>query len=178
VGQNVYILEDTVMRMLITGPSGSGKTFLSEAWRTRAVNAFDADTIPDLCGWFDSAGRRVAFPDAADGSFLSTHKFLWDRQCLAGFLEQHVDVIVFGVAQNAFDMVELFQKVYFLLVPEGTLLQRLRDPTRRNPMGRTDYHREYAISWARRNEARARELGIPFLDGTLGPEEQYAEVFT
>jgi hypothetical protein len=131
----------------------------------------DADKVSGLAGWFDTQGVKVQPPSEPDKEFLDTHRFLWNREALAAFLEANPAIYLCGISRNALDMCDLFDKVYFLKVPPEVLIQRLQHPNRDNPMGRTAYQLEYSLSWAEVNEAKARDLGIEMLDGTLPVEE-------
>lgn len=151
---------------LITGPSGSGKTYLSDALKRQGIDAWDADAVSGLTGWFDGAGNRVAFPPDAGKFFLDNHAFLWNRLALADFLGMHRVVYLFGISRNALDMMDLFHKAYFLKTPPEVLAERLRSADRANPMGRTAYQVEYSLTWARINEEKAKKLGISMIDAT------------
>ena len=174
---NTLELGDPQMRYtLITGPSGSGKTFLANALKCRGIDTYDADTVRGLTGWFDGAGNRVKFPPGADRFFLDNHAFLWNRQALIDFLASHKVVYLFGISRNALEMTDLFHDIYFLKVPPAVLAERLRAPDRINPMGSTDYQIEYSMMWARRNEEKARKLGIQMIDGTQSAEQILSEI--
>ena len=161
---------------LVMGPSGSGKTYLSMALGSRGINAHDADTIDGLSGWRDKGGTRVRYPPNADKWFLDNHAFSWDRKVLIHFLSRHDTVYLFGISRNVFEMLDLFDNVFFLKVPPDLQVERLRDPSRTNPMGRTDCQVEYALYWARRNEKIARKLRIPMLDATGSPEQTFSQI--
>ncbi|MDB5260487.1 MAG: hypothetical protein JWN37_718 [Candidatus Nomurabacteria bacterium] len=166
------------MKILILGPSGSGKTYTSFYLRRKNINAFDADTIPGLAGYFDSKGNEVEFPIGAGKEFLDTHEFLWSREFLKVFLKKNNDVYLFGMAGNAFDMVDLFDKVFFLNAEQEVLAERLRHESRENPMGKTDYQLQNALNWATEIEEEARGLGIKMIDANLPPEEIFKIIST
>lgn len=157
-------------RILIIGPSGAGKTYVSEVLKKQGINAVDADTIVGLSGWYDSQGKEVDFPRNAGSEFLNTHQFLWDREVLADFLKDKEEVYLFGLAGNVFDMLNLFDKVYFLKVKPELIEDRLMHETRINPMGNTKYQREAVLAYAREIEKKASELGIKMIDADQTPE--------
>jgi adenylate kinase family enzyme len=164
------------MHILVMGSSGSGKTYLSTALKKRGVNATDADTVEGLGAWTSLTGRTVSFPLDANRSFLKNHAYLWDRQVLVKFLDRQQQVYLFGTSSNVFDMLDLFDKVFFLTVPPDLLVERLRDPSRDNPLGRTDYQVEYSLVRAQKHEEIARKLQIAMLDGTESPEQTFAKI--
>ena len=163
--------------ILVTGPPGSGKTYVSAALRKLGINAPDADTIDELCGWFDkSSGKRVQYPKDADKAFLDNHAFRWERTVLHNFLGHQKRVYLFGSSSNIFVMFVMFHRVFFLRAPPELLTQRLRSKERANPMGRTDYQLKYCLCGARMHEELAYKLNIPMLDATESPERMFSRI--
>lgn len=157
------------MKVLIFGPSGSGKTYVSQKLKTLGVNAIDADTVEGLSSWFDGAGNKVTYQIDADKTFLDNHSFLWDRKFLKNYLNKTQNVYLFGAAGNVFEMLDLFDKVYFLKIDPEIQKERLTHKSRENPMGNTDYQRENAAAWGRELELKAKDLNIPFIEALLSP---------
>jgi len=138
--------------------------------------AVDADTIEGLHGWYDSDGNKVEFPTNADKTFLDNHDFLWDKSFLQNYLNSFETIYMFGLSGNIFEMIELFDKVFFLQVPKNILTERLQHPSRANPMGNTEYQREMIVAYADILEKKATELKIPFIKGDLSTEEIFKEI--
>lgn len=159
------------MKVLVFGPSGSGKTYISSKLRKLGINAVDADLIEDLSSWYDRQGNKVKYPEDADEVFLNNHSFLWNRKFLEDYLAKVADIYLFGASGNIFDMLDLFDKVYFLKVNPDLQKERLTHQLRENPMGNTEYQRENAVRWGLELEQKAKNSGIKFIDATLGPEE-------
>ncbi len=159
------------MKVLIFGSSGSGKTYISLKLKKLGINAVDADLIKGLSSWYDGAGNKVAYKKDADEEFMNNHSFLWDRKFLEDYLSKNPDVYIFGASGNIFEMLELFDKVYFLKVDPDLQKERLLHETRENPMGNTEYQRENAVRWGQQLEQKANALGIELIDATLKPEE-------
>lgn len=162
--------------ILIIGPSGSGKTFISKTLRADGINAPDGDLIEGLSDWFDGNGNPVPYPVDADKEFLDSHEFLWDRNFLKNYLQNQDDIYLFGMSGNVFDMLDLFDKVYFLKASPELLAERLRHESRENPMGRTDYQLQNALNWAKEIEEKANQLGIQILNAEQSPEEIFREI--
>lgn len=158
------------MQILITGPSGAGKTYLAQKFKKMGFNVYDSDLIPDLDSWYYKK-KKVSAPEIIDKEFLDTHSFLWDRKVLEEFLQHHSDVIIFGMSGNAFEMRDIFDKVYFLKVPPEIINERVQHESRKNPMGKTEEQRTTVLEWGAKIEKEAEELGIEFIDGILPPEE-------
>ena len=158
------------MKVLVTGASGAGKTYVSSQLRELGYPAVDSDDIGGLSGWFDGQGNRVDYPAAAGAEFLENHRFLWNRKFLEEYLALHPDIYIFGMAGNAFEMLDLFDKVYFLKVPPKIQMERLLHPLRANPMGQTEYQSKNAVWWAQMLERDAKKLAIPMIDATKSPK--------
>lgn len=161
-------------KVLVIGPSGSGKSYFSSRLREQGVNAIDADLIEGLHGWYDGKGNPVSFPKDADKDFLDNHDFLWSRDYLSDYLDkQEKDVYIFGLSGNVFDMIDLFDDVYYLKVKPEVLEDRLTHDSRENPMGKTEYQRQVVIEYAEEMNKKTEELGLKMIDATLSPEEIY-----
>lgn len=161
------------MKILVAGPSGSGKSYISSELRKLGVNAVDADLVIGLHGWFDGQGNRVKFPKNAGPEFLDNHSFLWNRDFLKQYLEKQDEIYLFGSSGNFFEMIDIFDKLYFLKASPEILEKRLADENRENPMGKTKFQRQRAIEYAKQMEEKAKSLGFIFTDSTLTPEEIY-----
>ena len=164
------------MKVLIMGASGSGKTYVLAKLRERGINAPDADLIDSLHGWFDASGNKVSYPEDADKDFLDNHEFLWNKDYLRNYLDKKDGIYLFGMSGNVFDMLDLFDKVYFLQADPALLAERLRHESRANPMGRTDYQLENAIKWATEIEEKAKSLHIPMIDAKKSPNEIFVQI--
>ncbi len=163
--------------ILIIGPSGSGKTYISASLRKQEINAPDTDLIEGLSVWFDAGRKQITYPEDAGKEFLNNHKFLWNRNFLSKFLrEQQNDIYLFGISGNVFEVVDLFDKVYFLKTSPEILAQRLRHESRENPMGKTDYQLQNTLNWAKEIEERAEKLGIEMIDANQNPEQIFSQI--
>lgn len=161
------------MKILIFGPSGSGKTYVSAKLREMGVNAADADLIEGLSSWYNGQRNKVKYPEDADQEFLDNHEFLWDKDFLRDYLDKNPDIYLFGLSGNIFNMLDLFDKVYFLKVDHELLKDRLLHESRENPMGKTEYQRQAVINYAKMLEEKSKDLEIEFIDATLAPEKIY-----
>ncbi|MDO8551220.1 MAG: hypothetical protein Q7S03_00865 [bacterium] len=141
------------MKILIFGPSGSGKTYVSQKLRDLGVNAVDADQ-----------------------EFLDNHEFLWDKEFLKNYLDKNLDIYLFGLSGNIFQMLDLFDKVYFLKIDNELLKARLIHESRENPMGKTEYQRQAVVNFAKMLEEKSKELGIEFIDATNTPEQIFQQI--
>ncbi|MBI2590177.1 hypothetical protein HYW32_04125 [Candidatus Berkelbacteria bacterium] len=109
--------------------------------------------------------------------FLDNHEFLMDRNFLSKFLaEQQNDIYLFGMSGNVFDMIDLFDEVYFLKTSPEILAQRLRHESRENPMGRTNYQLQNSLNWAKEIEEKAKKLNIRMINANQTPEQIFSQI--
>ena len=163
-------------RILVIGPSGSGKTYVSTMLHEKGINAVDADLLEGLSDWFDSDGEKVECPPDAGKEFLDTHRFLWSKEFLVKFLQDQTEIYLFGMAGNVFDMINLFDRVYFLKTQPKILAERLRRKSRENPMGKTEYQLKNALQYAKEIEGPAHKLGITMIDAEQTPESIFQQL--
>lgn len=157
------------MKVLIFGPSASGKTYVSHALQRCGILAFDSDDLEGLSAWYDKSGRKVATPQTADEAFQNHYSFLWSRRYLANFLNRYADVYLFGGAGNVFNMLDLFDKAYFLKVDPSLQKERLLNASRKRPM--MDANEKGLVTWGDWMETEAKNRNLPFIDGSLTPKE-------
>ncbi|HXO74517.1 MAG TPA: hypothetical protein VN824_04785 [Puia sp.] len=165
------------MTVLIFGPSGSGKTYVAKALQARGIKAFDADQIEGLSAWYDQDGRKVAAPASAEEAKAGNYAFLWSRKFLTKFLKSFSgdspadssDVYIFGGSGNIFNLLHLFNRVYFLKIEPDLQRQRLRSPSRPTP--NMDMDENGLIVWGAWFEEQAQKHKIPFLDASLTPQQ-------
>lgn len=158
------------------GPSGAGKTHTSAYLRSKGVNAIDADTVDGLAGYFNGKGEEVECQPDADKEFLDNHEFLWNRSFLEKYLADNQEIYIFGMSGNVFQMLDLFDKVFFLKAPQEVLAERLRHESRENPMGKTDYQLKNALEWAKEIEEEASDLGVTMIDATSTPQQIFEQI--
>jgi hypothetical protein len=121
---------------LVIGLPGSGKSTLVKELVARGENAYDADDVPGLGGWYDMNDRPAAMQPSAD--WMATHHYLWDTAVLQGLVEINSGrLIVAGMAHNFFEAIPLFGQVAFLDVGARALRSRLASPERSNAVGST-----------------------------------------
>jgi adenylate kinase family enzyme len=123
---------------LITGNPGSGKSTLVAELSRRGLIALDAD---DLAFWEDSAGLRVDQPVDANDWRLA-HRWVWSRtrilQAIAGACGDAGSMFFCGIARNQAEMLDLFDKVFLLVIDEDAQNVRLGRPSRTMSPDRTD----------------------------------------
>jgi dephospho-CoA kinase len=115
---------------LITGNPGSGKSTLAAELSRRGLTAIDTD---DLAYWEDSFGVPADRPLDADDSWLLAHRWVWSRarieEAIAGADDAAGLLFFCGIARNQDQMLELFEKVFLLVIDEDTQIARLAKAT-------------------------------------------------
>jgi len=162
------------MKVLIFGPSGSGKTYISHALSDLGINAFDDPDIEGLSGWYSRDGQKVPVPKTAEEAFSNNYSFLWSKEFLADFLRKFSDVYLFGGSGNIGDVLDLFDKVYFLKVDPELQKQRLRSPSRPTPL--MDVNEATLVVWGAWLEEMAGQQNIPFVDASQMPEQIFQAI--
>lgn len=159
---------------LILGAPGSGKSFLVARAKERGFLAYDADyDVPGLGVWKDKEGKVVKFPTPVSVEWLETHAFVWDEVALAAFLSAHKSVALFGIASNAFALSGMFDRVFYLSVPEPVLRERLlHSIDRKNPRGKSEAEvRQIWHDIEHDHMPQVREKGITVISSDRNAEE-------
>jgi len=157
------------MKVLVFGPSGSGKTYVSQALQKSGINAYDDSDIRGLSAWYDKQGNKIAAPGTADEALGNHYSFLWSRRFLEKFLNKFTDVYVFGGSGNIFDMLDLFDKVFFLKVEPQIQRERIINSPRPTPL--MDISKTGIVTWGDWLEQEAKNRNIPFINASLTPKE-------
>ena len=168
--------------ILVFGPPGSGKSYLSNAWRKMGIHTVDGDAMgPSVCRWVREDGTEDPFPEElkdADVEWFNTHTFLWDRDALGTFLAEQEPLVVLGVSDNVFDVLDLFDQVYYLRVPHAVARERLVSTTRQafTAFGQHEEQREALEQTIHELDQKAKTQGIEQLDAVLSPTEQLEHI--
>lgn len=165
--------------VLVLGSPGSGKSHLAAYAKKAEFPAYDADyDVPGLGVWKNSAGEIVSFPTPVSVAWLDTHQFVWDREVLVAFLRAHEAVFLFGIASNAFALSGMFDRVFYLSVPEPVLRERLLYSTdRKNPRGKSEA--EVQQIWHDiecDHMPQVREKGITIISSDRNAEELLEDI--
>jgi len=161
-------------KIIITGMPYSGKSYVSDFLKKNGENVIDADSIKGLGHWFDKRGNKVDFPHDASKEWLDTHDFLWDKNFLHLWLtEQKSSVYIFGFAANILELLDLFDKAYYLDISPEVLKQRFVENERANPMGQTEEQQETILRDLSDFAQKAKEKGLIFIQADQSPEKIY-----
>jgi len=162
------------VKVLIFGPSGSGKTYTAHALQQLGINAFDDPDIEGLSNWYDRNGKIVTEPTTADEALNNHYSFLWNPEAMAEFIDKFSDIYIFGGSGNVGSVFHLFDRIYFLKIDPEVQRERLLSRTRPTPL--MDSNDAGLVIWGGWFEDYARQLNIPFVDGSLTPQEIFGVI--
>ena len=165
-----------IERVLVIGPSGSGKTYISKNLQLVHINAVDADSLKGLCKWTDESGYKIKFKKSADKTWLKHHHFIWDRNFLKKYLEKQKQIYLFGLSQNVFDMVDLFDKVYYLHLRPKLVDEHLRSKKRKNPWGHYKKQRDLTVKGLGELKTLAKKHKCKIIKANVTPDELFHEI--
>src|SRR5258708_26462168 len=149
-------------KYLITGLSGTGKSTLAEELTRRGLKALDTDKDLGLNKWFGiDTGQIVDYQPPVSPDWYNKHQFGWDKQEFERVLSgsQKDDIFICGSSYNDSEFYDLFDKVFFLVVDEQTLLHRLRNRAGKS-FGKEPAELSEILKW-HRSEEHTSELQSP-----------------
>ena len=155
---------------LVTGNPGSGKSALAAELSWRGLIAVDAD---DLAFWEDNAGVRVDQPSGADDAWRRAHRWVWSRARIEQVIAASGDawcVFFCGIARNQDQMLDLFEKVFLLVIDVGTQIARLAAPAHATSPVRTEAMKRQIREGRRVFQAQMLARGAIPLDATSSPQ--------
>jgi shikimate kinase len=156
---------------LVTGNPGSGKSTLAAELSRRGLIAVDADY---LACWQDRAGVRVNQPHGADDDWRRAHRWVWSRtrmeQVIAASGGEAGRMFFCGIARNQDQMLDLFDKVFLLVIDADTQIARLAGPAWAASPVRTEAIRRQIREGRHAFQAQMLAKGAIPLDGTASPQ--------
>jgi adenylate kinase family enzyme len=160
--------DDAMRAYLITGNPGSGKSTLAAELSRRGLAAVDAD---ELAYWEDISGKLAA-PRAGSGDdWLLAHRWIWSRsrirQAIADAGCGTTAVFVCGIARNQAEMMDMFHKVFLLVIDEQTQDARLAGESPARPAAVRQQIRDGRPVF----QAQMLSQGAIVLDGTALPAD-------
>jgi adenylate kinase family enzyme len=152
---------------LITGNPGSGKSTLAAELSRRGHVAIDAD---DLASWEDTSGVPVEPPSQVDETWQLAHRWVWNRARLEAAIAASDDttglIFVCGIALNQDEMLDLFERVFLLVIEADAQDARL---ARATSSQRTEGVKQQIRGGRPILQARMLAAGAVPLDATASP---------
>jgi adenylate kinase family enzyme len=160
---------DAMRAFLITGNPGTGKSTLAAELSRRGQTAIDAD---DLASWEDSSGMPVDPPARVDEAWQLAHRWVWNRarieEVIASSDHRNEVVFVCGIARNQDQMLDLFERVFLLVIEADAQDARLARAT--SPQ-RTEGIKKQIREGRPVFQAKALADGAIPLDATASPAD-------
>jgi adenylate kinase family enzyme len=158
---------DAVRAFLITGNPGSGKSTLAVQLSQRGEVAIDAD---DLASWEDRSGMPVEPPACVDEAWQLAHRWVWNRARIEAVIagSEHPSGVMFvcGIAVNQHQMLDLFERVFLLVIEADAQDARLARAT--SPQ-RTERVKQQIRDGRPAFQAKMLAAGAVALDATASP---------
>lgn len=162
-------------RVLVSGPSGAGKSTLARYFASRGKKAFDGDDVDGLPQWTDM-NRKPKEITKEEWTTMKGVLFCWNEKRLKEFVESFDEVYLFGSADNMYELLGYFDKLYYLRSDESLISDRLSHPARDNDFGREEPQRSLVLKTLKDYEERARKAGFEMVDASLSPEEIFDRI--
>jgi hypothetical protein len=158
----------------VTGAPGSGKSTLQKELSTRGLEVYDIDD-PQLGGAYNKAsGKRVVIPPAPDRApdWFDEHEWRIDRGAMSKLKNRATNetIIVCGVAPDDGDILDLFDKIFYLKLDETSLKNRIGVRTD-NDYGKNPGELAHILDRKRALDARYGNSVAIVIDATLNPRD-------
>ena len=172
------------MHILILGVPGTGKSYLTGKMNKKGINAVDASCFTKLV---DSKGRKATYDPNAGMAQWSTHYQVVDKRSLNKLLERKKTAYFFcfyaygqpGKRNGIFDVLDLFDKIYYLNAPKKVIADRVKNRSKNRPtrFGKNPEELKMVFDMKKKLDKRAKALGFQFVDTTL-PAEKIIKIIT
>lgn len=165
------------MRVFIIGIQGVGKSYLVNKMREKRFNAIDVDDKRyGLAKHVDEKGKEAKLPELYEKEWWLNHYYVYDVNALEKLLKDNETLYLFGSVggqpgkgNGDEDVMKLFDRVYYLDATKSLIAKRL--VSRPGYAGKSVEEVERMISWKDEQDAKMRNLHIPFIDATLPTDE-------
>ncbi len=151
----------------ITGISGSGKSAVFDELITRGYDAHEGDD--NLSAFYHNVTlERVDRPTNVDErtpDWRAQHTWKMSREKLEELKKNAgmKDVFICGVASNEEEYIDLFDKVFALMLDEETLKHRITNRTN-NDFGKSEHEMKTLLEWQANTAEYYRKIGAKVID--------------
>ncbi|MCW1907905.1 MAG: hypothetical protein KIH63_001015 [Candidatus Saccharibacteria bacterium] len=161
----------------ITGVAGSGKSAICKTLLELGHEAHEGDDT--LSAFYNNvSGKKVNRPLlAADRTpkWRSEHTWKMSRDGLLELKEraQSKPIFVCGVASNEDEYIDVFDRVFALVIDENTLIERIKNRGSEG-FGQSPHELKTLMEWQRSSKDYYKKIGAHTIDATR-PIEQVAK---
>lgn len=147
-------------KFYITGVSGTGKSSVALKLKEKGISVIDIDEVKGLCHWVHESTKEIHDWYSGIGSdFLDLHDYICDQEKLIKLINECKDiVVVFGLAGNQSEFLNLFDKVFLFHCDEKIFLERIRTRTNHD-FGKHESEKKMILGWYRDLEKEMLEEG-------------------
>lgn len=142
---------------LITGVPGAGKSTVNAELKARGYESYDGDE-DKLAEWFDDNGHIIKVEKKdIDAKFLGSHFKGLPREIIEDLASKAKDETIFicNDPENEEQLLDLFDKVFALIIDEKTMRYRLATRTN-NQWGKRPIEIRYSLAF--------KEKWLPLVD--------------
>jgi broad-specificity NMP kinase len=153
----------------ITGIAGSGKSVVCKELVSRGYEAHECDA--GLSGFYNKITGERLLGDTTPEERTLRWREIWEwrmsRDKIAKLKARATDkpVFVCGVAGNEDECMDLFDKVFALVIDEVTLVQRIKSRTNNN-FGKSDHEFAGILEWQKIADENYKSIGAINVDAT------------
>jgi dephospho-CoA kinase len=158
----------------VTGAPGSGKTTIQRSLSKRGIECYDIDD--EVFGGPHNllSGKKVIIPPANERSddWFDYHEWRIYHDAFRKLKLEAVskNIVICGVAEADTEIVNLFDKVFYLKLDDQVLKQRISDRTE-NDYGKNPKELEVILNRKRKLDQRYSSANSVLIDASLPLEE-------
>ncbi len=161
------------MHVLVIGVGGTGKSYLASRLRKKGFAVVDEGSTVGLTKLVDKNGRKAKYSTDSAENFWKNHFQVIDLKVLKKLLRENKTLYVLGDAggqpgkgNGSFDIIGMFDKVYYLHASEELLESRLMGRTSKQ-FGKRKGELKGVFAHKAKLDKKAKALGILFVDAAM-----------
>ena|SRR3990167_2838801 len=163
-------------RYLITGLGGSGKSKICELLKEHGFFALDGDEIDGLSRWEDAKSGKPIKVDHTKYVDYEKVAWNWSPAILKKLVSDHSQLFLCGSSSNEFEFIDLFDKVFVLMLDQSAHEHRLK--TRQSDYGKDPKTFAWLVAERTNFVNHAIKLGAISIDANRSPEDTVDQIIS